>query len=80
MSADERFRIAGEAACLLEELGFTAVARKKDDLVTLEFWPVAPTAGAPRTGMRRVLDDDDIAAEQLASECVQHFGGKTSLH
>jgi len=81
MSADDRFRVAGEAACLLEDLGFSAVARKKNELVTLEFWPSANAAmDQSRSGMRRIVDEDDIAPERLASECVQTYGGKTALH
>ena len=42
MGGDQRFEVAGEAAGLLEGMGFVAVARKREQVVALEFWRVVP--------------------------------------
>lgn len=59
--------LAGDAACLLDDMGFVAVARKKDGVVTLELWG---EADGKRIGMRRVVADDKLTAEQLADACA----------
>jgi hypothetical protein len=74
---DDVLRVAGEAACLLEDLGFHAVARKKEGQVTLEFWSVADRG---QIGMRRLVDHTDTSAERLANECARAFRARESLH
>lgn len=58
--------LAGEAACLLDEMGFVAVARKRDGVVTLEIWAQAE---GRRVGIRRVVSDAALSAEELAHAC-----------
>lgn len=67
----DRFAQAGEAACLLEELGFVAVARKKDGEVSLELWRLV---GTERRLMKYVITSPYESADALAKHCVQQFG------
>jgi hypothetical protein len=57
MTPSERLQLAGEAAELLEEMGFVAVARLRDGLVTLEGWD--RTASHGRRWRTEV--DEDLA-------------------
>jgi len=66
----DRFQQAGEAACLLEELGFVAVARKRDDEVSLELWRLV---GGDRRMMKYVIAKPFDDAEQLARHCATQF-------
>lgn len=67
MSADELFKIAGEAAEILETMGFTAVARKRDGIVTLECW--RPFKGRMRTLCHTVSDSASLTPASLAAAC-----------
>lgn len=67
----DSFQQAGEAACILEELGFVAVARKKDGEVSLELWRLV---GNDRRLMKYVITEPYDSAEQLAKHCVTQFG------
>lgn len=71
MAEIDRFAQAGEAACLLEELGFVAVARKKDDEVSLELWRLV---GTERRLMKYVITSPFDSADDLAKHCVTQFG------
>lgn len=74
MSSDapiDRFQQAGEAACILEELGFVAVARKRDGEVSLELWRMV---GNDRRLMKYVLTSPYDSAQELADHCVAQFG------
>lgn len=66
----DQFELAGEAACLLEERGFVAVARKRDGLVMLEFWKMI---GTEQRTMRYVISGVFESAEELASHCTEQF-------
>ena len=70
MVADQSFEVAGEAACLLEGMGFVAVARKRDQVIALEFWRVV--AGQQRA-MRHVVHDLPVSAAALAQICAAEF-------
>lgn len=70
MDASQRFELAGEAANLLEERGFVAVARKRGDEVLLEFWKVV--AGEQRMKRFEVLGTPKDAAS-LADACERAF-------
>jgi hypothetical protein len=63
MSASECLKIAGEAAEVLEEMGFTAVARLRDGIVTLECWERGP---GPSRMVRQVVDDVRVSKLALA--------------
>ncbi|MFO0616214.1 MAG: hypothetical protein U0414_26710 [Polyangiaceae bacterium] len=67
----DRFEQAGEAACLLEELGFVAVARKRDDEVSLELWRLV---GSDRRLMKYVINEPFDSAQALVDHCVAQFG------
>jgi hypothetical protein len=64
------FEQAGEAACLLEEMGFVAVARKREETVTLELWRAV---GSERRVMRYVLQAPFASARALADHCAHQF-------
>jgi hypothetical protein len=66
MEPGERLKIAGEAACLLEEQGFVAVARLKQGVVFLEFWKGSKA-------MRYELPDTPLAAQALAAACATEY-------
>jgi len=70
VTASERFAVAGDAACLLEDLGFVAVARKRGDEVTIELWKVIQ--GQQRSIEHAVASDPESAAD-LSAECVRAF-------
>lgn len=70
MTGDHRFEVAGHAAALLEEMGFVAVARKRNEIVALEFWRVV--RGQQRA-MRHVVDDEPSSAAALAQICAAEF-------
>ena len=70
MVVDQSFAVAGEAACLLEGMGFVAVARKRDKVVALEFWRVV--AGHQRA-MRHVVEEQPLSASMLAQICAAEF-------
>lgn len=61
--------IAGDAAALLEELGYTSVARKKDGVVTLELWRVVDG----RSLLMRHTVDRQVAPGDLAASCDAKF-------
>lgn len=78
MTVGEDFlALAGTAACLLEDMGFVAVARKRDGVVTLELWI---EADGKRVGLRRVVSDDSLTPEQLATACATALRQATTLH
>ncbi len=55
MGTSDRLKTAGEAAELLEQMGYVSVARMRDGIVTLECWE--------RTGgrvLRHVIEDDNL--------------------
>ncbi len=64
------FELAGQAACLLEEMGFVAVARKREGLVMLEFWRMI---GNEQRTMRYVISGRFDSAEDLARHCAAQF-------
>jgi hypothetical protein len=67
MSASDCLKIAGEAAEVLEEMGFTAVARLRDGIVTLECWERGP---GPIRMVRQVVDDVRVSKTTLARTCA----------
>jgi hypothetical protein len=60
------FDVAGQAATLLEEMGFGAVARLKGGVVTLEFWRGAHA-------MRYELADGAVTPRALALACAAEY-------
>lgn len=70
VTRDQRFEKAGEAAALLEEMGFVAVARKRNEVVALEFWRVV---GGQQRAMRHVVEEEPASASSLAQICAAEF-------
>lgn len=66
MDNSERLKLAGEAACLLEEMGFVAVARLKAGVVFLDFW-------RGDKALRYELPDINIAPHALAAACAAEY-------
>ena len=64
------FELAGEAATLLEERGFVAVARKRDGMVMLEIFR---NVGQGQRSMRYVLSAEFDSADELVQRCVAQF-------
>lgn len=71
MSASECLKIAGEAAEVLEQMGFTSVARLRDGVVTLECWEHGP---GPVRMVRQVVDDARFSKHALAQACANALG------
>lgn len=70
MGRDQRFELAGEAAGLLEGMGFVAVARKREQVVALEFWRVVQ---GQQRAMRHVVEEAPLTARALAQICAAEF-------
>ncbi len=70
MGGDHRFELAGEAAGLLEGMGFVAVARKREQVVALEFWRVVQ---GQQRAMRHVVAEAPLTASALAQICAAEF-------
>jgi len=67
MTPSERFKVAGDAAEILEEMGFTAMARMSDGTVRLDYWAVIGRKGR---AFRHVVDSDPVSARALAEVCA----------
>jgi len=65
MSNQECLKIAGDAAQVLDEMGFVSVARLRDGIVTLECWE----RGSSRM-VRQIVDDPRIPTQALADLCA----------
>jgi len=74
MGASERLKTAGEAAELLEEMGYVSVARLCDGVVTLECWERTRVSGRM---IRQIVDDEAITKRLLAETCAAAFRGAT---
>ncbi|UQA62515.1 hypothetical protein [Polyangium aurulentum] len=70
MSPSELLRIAGDAAGILEAMGYTAVARLRDGTVTLELWRVV---GKQQLRMQHVVDATTASPQVLAHLCSASF-------
>ncbi|MCK6587674.1 MAG: hypothetical protein HUU21_03040 [Polyangiaceae bacterium] len=68
--SDKLLEIAGLAAEALERRGFVSVARKRDGVVTLEWWK---TVGMKRFHMSRVIKDAELTPDILAEMCAADF-------
>lgn len=66
MDHSERLKIAGEAASLLEERGFVAVARLKTGVIFLEFWK-------GQKAMRYELPETPLSPHALAAACAAEY-------
>ena len=64
------FRTAGEAAEILEQMGYVAVARKRDGVVTLEYRQVV---GGKEYMVRHQVDEAEAGASALARLCDAEF-------
>jgi hypothetical protein len=70
VTPSERLKVAGEAAEILESLGYTAVARLSDGTVTLEFWRLI---GRTQHLMRHIVGDEMANARLMAESCAAEF-------
>jgi hypothetical protein len=68
--SDRLLEVAGLAAEALERRGFVAVARKRDGVVTLEWWK---TVGMKQYHMSRVLREAETTPDILAEMCAADF-------
>jgi hypothetical protein len=68
--------MAGEAAGLLEGMGFVAVARKRDEVVALELWRVVD---GKQRAMRHVVEGGHETAEELAAFCNAAFRAAVAI-
>jgi hypothetical protein len=68
--SDRLLEIAGLAAEALERKGFVSVARKRDGIVTLEWWK---TVSMKQYHMSRVIKDAETTPEILAEMCAADF-------
>ena len=66
MDDSAKLRLAGEAAEVLEQMGFTAVGRLKSGYVWLELW-------RDGTAMRYELSAAEVSPRALAEACVREF-------
>lgn len=73
--SDPLLEIAGLAAELLERKGFVSVARKRDGIVTLEWWKAM---GGKQFRMQRQVSDIGLTPEILADACASAFMALTS--
>jgi hypothetical protein len=69
--------LGGEAAAALEEMGYVAVARKRDGVVTVE---VRKLVGTRQYVMSHVLDDPSVPLTELVTRCDAEFRAALSLH
>lgn len=67
---DPLLEIAGFAAELLERKGFVSVARKRDGVVTLEWWKAI---GGKQVRMQRRVSEIGMTPEALAEACASAF-------
>ena len=74
MSASDRLRVAGEAAQSLEDMGFVAVARLCDGVVTLECWERGP---GPGRMVRQIVGEELATRQILAESCAAALRGGT---
>lgn len=63
-------KTAAGAAEVLERMGYTAVARKREGVVTLEYWQLV---GGKHYMMRHEVSEQALTPEQLARVCDAHF-------
>ncbi len=74
MNSSERLKVAGQAAQTLEDMGFVAVARLSEGVVTLECWE---RAGAQRM-VRHIVNDELVTRQILAESCAAALRGGTA--
>jgi hypothetical protein len=67
---DRLLEVAGLAAEALERKGFVSVARKRDGVVSLEWWK---TVGMKQYHMSRVIKDAETTPDILAEMCAADF-------
>ena len=63
-------RIGGDAAETLEAMGYTAIARKREGVVTVEYWKAV---GRKQYMGRHVVEDPALGARDLAELCHAQF-------
>jgi hypothetical protein len=76
MSPSEMLRIAGDAAGMLETMGYTAVARMRDSKVTLELWRVV---GKQQLRLEHAVDATLASPQVLAHVCSAAFRAQHRL-
>lgn len=79
MAAD-LFEIAGQAACLLEDMGFVAVARRRDGHTTIELWQVVK---GEQRAIQVAIDAPSVptaSAEAMAEACAARFRAAMLQH
>jgi hypothetical protein len=69
--------LGGDAAAALEAMGYIAVARKRDGVVTVEYRKIM---GERQYLMRHVLTDATMSAADLAAKCDTEFQAALMHH
>lgn len=70
MSPSEMLQLAGEAAEILETMGYVAVGRLRDDKVTLSAWKVV---GNRQLTHVHIVDGSIRGSQALAHACAAEF-------
>ncbi len=76
MSPSEILRIAGDAAGILETMGYTAVARMRDGKVSLELWRVV---GKQQLRLQQTVDATTSSPLVVAHVCSAAFRAQHRL-
>ena len=70
MSPSELLKIAGDAAIILDTMGYTSVARLKEGVVALDLWRVVDKR---QLRLRHVVDETITSPHVLAQSCAFEF-------
>jgi hypothetical protein len=70
MSPSEMLKVAGDAANILDTMGYTSVARLRDGIVALELWRVVDKR---QLRLRHVVDETIASPHVLAQACAAEF-------
>jgi hypothetical protein len=70
MNPSDLLRLAGDASEMLETMGFTSVARLRDEVVTLTAWRVV---GGRQLTHVHVVDGSLVSSRVLAQTCAVEF-------
>jgi enhancing lycopene biosynthesis protein 2 len=75
--AVDLLELGADAAAALEEMGYVAVARRRDGVVTVE---LRKLVGTRQYVMSHVLDDASVPVPELAARCDAEFRAALSHH
>lgn len=70
MSPSDKLKLAGQAAEILESMGYTSVGRLRDGVVTLTAWRVVDSRQLAHV---HVVDGSIPSSQVLAQTCAAEF-------